>query len=106
MLPKANRLTKSDEIRAVIRDGRRSSSPLATIHYLPGSGRVAFVTPKTIGNAVIRNRVRRRAREIVRGVTHNFSGFDLVVRLHPGSAAASFRELQDAIFQQLERLQA
>lgn len=104
MLPSAHRLAKSDEIRAVIREGRRASSPLATIHYVAGTSRAAFVTPKTIGNAVVRNLVRRRSREILREHLESLTGFDLVVRLHPASAEASFDELRAALIGLLQRL--
>ncbi len=104
MLPSAHRLAKSDEIRAVIREGRRASSPLATIHYITGSSRAAFVTPKTIGNAVVRNLVRRRSREILREQIESLSGFDLVVRLHPASAEANFEDLRAALLGLLQRL--
>lgn len=104
MLPKVHRLTKSDEIKAVIRQGKRSSGPLATIHYIPGSSRAAFVTPKTLGNAVTRNLVRRRAREIVRSHIDLLKDYDLVVRLHPASAESSFSDLKSALVTALEKL--
>ncbi|MEY4990426.1 MAG: hypothetical protein RIS08_652 [Actinomycetota bacterium] len=104
MLPKVHRLTKSDEIRAVIRQGKRSSSPLATIHYISGSSRAAFVTPKTLGNAVTRNLVRRRSREILRKNIAFLQDYDLVVRLHPASAESSFSDLEVALVSCLEKL--
>lgn len=104
MLPKVHRVTKSDEIKAVIRQGKRVSSPLATIHFVPGSTRAAFVTPKTIGNAVARNLVRRRAREIVRFNIAHLENYDAVIRLHPASAGASFGELESVLKSALERL--
>lgn len=104
MLPKVHRLTRSDEIKAVIRQGKRLSSPLATIHYISGSSRAAFVTPKTIGNAVTRNQVRRRAREIVRNHVTSLKDYDLVVRLHPASAESNFSELEAAILSCLGKL--
>ncbi len=104
MLPKVHRLTKSDEIKAVIRQGKRSSSALATIHYTPGSSRAAFVTPKTLGDAVTRNLVRRRAREIVRGHLASLKYYDLVIRLHPASAESTFGELESALVSALEKL--
>jgi len=104
MLPRVHRLTKSDEITAVVRQGKRESSPLATIHHTAGSTRAAFVTPKTLGNAVTRNLVRRRAREIVRNHISHLENRDLVIRLHPASNGASFQELESALISTLERL--
>ena len=104
MLPKAHRLTKSDEIRAVIRQGGRVSTPLATIHFVSGSSRAAFVTPKTLGNAVTRNLVRRRSREILRANISLITGRDIVIRLHPASSEADFRDLESSLLSALERL--
>jgi len=56
--------------------------------------RAGFVVPKTVGNAVTRNKVRRRLREIVRGRLADLGpGSDVVIRALPGAADRSFSEL-------------
>jgi ribonuclease P protein component len=58
--------------------------------------RAGFVTSKRIGGAVVRNRVRRRLREIVRKHQHEVqSGIWLVVVARPAAARASYRALED-----------
>ena len=56
--------------------------------------RVGFIVSKAVGNAVIRNRVKRRLRHLVRERIDALptSGL-LVVRANPASSAASYREL-------------
>ena len=48
-----------------------------------------------MGTAVVRNRVRRRLREILRAVPL-IPGHDIVVTAYPEAAGASFDELREA----------
>jgi len=58
--------------------------------------RIGIVTSRRIGNAVIRNRVRRRLREIVRAARPRLiSGLWLVIVAKVPSAAASFSALAE-----------
>jgi len=58
--------------------------------------RAGFVTSKRVGEAVVRNRVRRRLREIVRRNQHELRrGAWLVVIARPSAARASYRALED-----------
>jgi ribonuclease P protein component len=58
--------------------------------------RAGFITSRRIGNAVQRNRVRRRLREIVRKRQHEFRGQIWFVTIaRPTAAHASYRALED-----------
>lgn len=57
--------------------------------------RFAYAIGKRVGNAVTRNLVRRRLREIVRMVPLR-PGYDLVISGRPEAASASFDELTGA----------
>ncbi len=79
------------EFDAVYRAGKRRSSSHFTIFFraneLPVS-RFGFSIKKALGGAVVRNRIRRRIREIVR--CHRMeipAGWDVVI--HPKSSVAS-----------------
>jgi ribonuclease P protein component len=87
---KAGKLVRRGEFDAVYRAGKRRSSSHFTVFFraneLPQS-RFGFSIKKTLGGAVVRNRIRRRLREIVR--CHRLeipSGWDIVV--HPKSSVA------------------
>jgi ribonuclease P protein component len=56
--------------------------------------RYGFITGKQVGNAVHRNRVRRRLREIMRQLHPQLKpGYDIVVIARAGSADQSFERL-------------
>ena len=99
------RLHRSAEIRKVQQSGRSYAGSLVAIRSLPSSHpvtRFSFVTSKRVGNAVVRNRVRRRLREIYRQ-TPIRPGFDVVVSARAAAATASFWALREAVLSQLGR---
>ena len=58
------------------------------------TARAGFVVSKAVGNAVVRNSVRRRLRHLVRPLLGDLPGGTmLVVRALPASAGASFATL-------------
>ena len=60
--------------------------------------RFGITVSRRVGNAVIRNRVRRRIREIVRGQFALMPrGFDLVVVAFPEAAGAPFAVLNEEL---------
>jgi ribonuclease P protein component len=68
--------------------------------------RVGFTTTKKLGNAVVRNRIRRRLREAARlslpAIAH--PGFDYVLIGRAGAADRPFAELQKDLNSALKRL--
>jgi ribonuclease P protein component len=67
-----NRLTRSRDFDAVYRRGRSVSTRFLTPYWFQreeplGEPRLGFAVPKAVGNAVVRNRIKRQLREIVRG---------------------------------------
>jgi ribonuclease P protein component len=66
-----NRLSRSRDFDAVYRHGRSVSTRFLTLYWFQrdepvGSPRLGFAVPKAVGNAVVRNRIKRQLREIVR----------------------------------------
>lgn len=67
--------------------------------------RVGITVGKKLGTAVVRNRVRRRLREIYRCNEASFRpGFDLVVVVRSRAIAADFSTLQTAYLSAARRL--
>ena len=99
---KARRLTRPAEFARVKSDGavQRGSFILLGILQLPadepGDFRAGFITSKRIGGAVVRNRVRRRLREIVRRHQHEILPHLCLVLIAKTTAArAEFAALED-----------
>jgi ribonuclease P protein component len=67
-----NRLSRSRDFDAVYRHGRSVSTRFLTLYWFQreepvGEPRLGFAVPRAVGNAVVRNRIKRQLREIVRG---------------------------------------
>ncbi len=68
--------------------------------------RVGFTATKKLGNAVIRNRIKRRLREAARLALPGQArqGFDYVLIGRPGTAERSFAEIRNDLNSALKRL--
>ncbi len=66
--------------------------------------RFGFAVGKRVGNAVVRNRVKRRLREAVRALSPA-RGWDVVVIARPAAATADFAGLRGALGALLRRAQ-
>jgi ribonuclease P protein component len=95
--PKSRRLTRSSEFERMKKEGRSQRGSSLILSVLPAQElRAGFVTSKRIGSAVVRNRVRRRLREIVRKHQPDLPGsFWIVTIARPKAARATYRELED-----------
>jgi ribonuclease P protein component len=86
------------DFEAVYRSGGRRSSAQFVVFSRPnGESRSRFGTSvkKALGGAVVRNRIRRRIREILRrNISEIPSGWDLVIHPRRSVAQASFVPLE------------
>jgi ribonuclease P protein component len=96
------RLTRSTEFLRVKTEGSAHRGSLMILGVLeseseaPAPFRAGFVTSKRVGGAIVRNRVRRRLREIVRHHQPALRrGIWLVVIARPPAAGATYRALED-----------
>lgn len=97
--PKARRLTCPSEYERVKTAGVARRGKLLILSAAPidnGSPwRAGFVTSRILGNAVVRNRVRRRLRDIVRRHQQKLrAGFWFVVIAKSDAARATYVELE------------
>ncbi len=105
-LPKWRRMRRGSEFRRVLkhgrraRDGRISITAVAadkTATPLQGQNepetRYGFAVSKRVGNAVVRNRVKRRLRSIARALDAP-KGWDVLISAYPSAAEADSRQLE------------
>lgn len=90
---------------------RRFSTPYFIMQIHPtatadAAWRVGFTTSRKVGSAVVRNRARRRLRELVRGHLPGLMqpGFDIVIIGKTAAAAAPFPHLVTALTDAVARL--
>ena len=83
-MQRRNRLTRSRDFDSVYRNGRSVSTRFLTLYWYDrdeavGEPRLGFAVPKAVGNAVVRNRIKRQLRDVVRDrlerlpVTHDYA---------------------------------
>ncbi|MFL5312255.1 MAG: ribonuclease P protein component [Myxococcales bacterium] len=105
--PKSARLLRRGEFVAVKQGGRGfADGPLAASWAAravgstpPGIGgmraRVGIAVSSKVGDAVVRNRVKRRLREAIRHELHQLPEVDLVLVARASATRASVGELRD-----------
>jgi ribonuclease P protein component len=102
VLAPEHRLRDSEAFTRTVRSGRRAGGAALVVHLLanearPAPPRVGLVVSKAVGNAVVRNRVKRRLRHLTREHLPSLQGLSgsavLVVRALPASAGATYAEL-------------
>lgn len=114
MLSAAHRLTDSDGFRRAVRGGRRAGSATLVVHLWvdpeaeSGPVQVGFTVSKAVGNAVTRNRVKRRLRHLTREhllALEELPGRPvLVVRALPAAAEASYAGMGADLGRTLDRV--
>lgn len=106
-MDRKNRLTKSKNIKRVRHLGISFAHPLIVLIKHPNNlntTKFGIIVGKSIGNAVKRNRRRRQIREILRlSLPLIQPGWDIIILARKPSAITTYKELQAAITQLLER---
>jgi ribonuclease P protein component len=105
VLPQQSRMRRPEDFRRVLRTGRRAGGSVIAGHLLLPVGsagevrsgdpaKVGFIVSRAVGSAVVRNRVKRRLRELMRVRLASLPrGCLLVLRAHPAAASARQADL-------------
>ena len=98
-------LKRPQDFAEVRRKGRSWSNSALVLVALPNGlvmSRFGFTVGKRVGSAVVRNRIKRRLREVTRR-SEVARGWDLVVIARGEAASANFQELGLALTSLLRR---
>ena len=97
--PKSRRLTRTAEFDQVRKQGTTSRGALITLAIASAPkdpARLGIITSRKVGNAVVRNRARRRIREIFRKHQHEIkSGIWIVIIVSARAERATYAQLED-----------
>lgn len=100
--PKSARLRKRPEFTSLSRTGQKVHSPNFIVIRKPnehGESRLGITVSGKVGNAVVRNRIKRRVREFFRRRRHElYPAADIVVIARKGAGALS----SDLMIKELE----
>jgi len=107
--PSPGRLKRRSEFLRVAAKGRKAPTPGLVLQMLPRNddapARLGFTVTKKVGNAVVRNRTRRRLKEAARLLLKQqpLTGVDLVLIGRDGTRSRTFVALQDDLRRALSR---
>jgi len=98
-LTSAERLRRRTDYLRCYRTGRRRHGPLAILYFAPnqlGHPRLGITASRKAGKAVVRQRLKRRIREIYRRWQERsqLPALDLVVHLKPEAGKSDFPALK------------
>lgn len=96
-LPRKRRL-RGSTVQRILHSGRKVVDPLAVLYWYPTTddepARVAVVTGRRLGGAVVRNRLRRLFKEAFRRRMRDVAlGFQLVFVVRGKAVDADFRNI-------------
>lgn len=105
-LPPEERLRRRADYLRCYRTGRRRHGALAILYFVPnqvGHPRLGITASRKVGGAVVRQRLKRRIREIYRRWQDraNLPALDLVVHLKPEAGGSDFPAMRDDLLRLL-----
>jgi ribonuclease P protein component len=105
-----HRLTRSHDFDAVYRRGRSVSTRFLVLYWFAREDasdepRLGLAVPRRVGSAVVRNRVKRRLREVWRSRLESIpAGCDYVLVVRPGFAEAAESRGEDWLGERLDEV--
>ncbi len=96
--PKKFRLLRRVDFRLVYEEGQRRSASVCTVFIRPNGlaeTRLGITVPVRVGGAVLRNRIKRRVREVFRQNRMRLAGgWDIVVNPRKNAATIAYPALE------------
>ena len=105
--PKTSLKLNSD-FRRIYARGKSAVSPCVVVYCRKnrlGHNRTGYTVSRKLGKAVVRNRVRRRLREIIRlNSGRLIQGYDLILVARQRATDAEYRRLEEDVLRCCDRL--
>ena len=103
------KIRRRAEYQRCYRKGRRRHGTYSTVHFVPnslGHPRLGITVTRKVGPAVVRNRLKRRVREIYRRWERRreLPALDIIAHLKPAAREASFESLASELQKQCRSL--
>ncbi|MDD4570445.1 MAG: ribonuclease P protein component [Tepidanaerobacteraceae bacterium] len=106
-MKKALRLTKNLEFKNVYRAGRRWTSPFFTMYIKKNHlnhSRLGVSVSKKVGKSVVRNKIKRRVKEIFRiNIDSIKKGWDIVISARPAASSLEYKKIEKEMKTLLKR---
>ena len=105
-------LSKNEEFKSIL-SGKRISNKYLTIFFKRLSGKnnkklnISFVTKKKIGNAVSRNKIKRRLKNIINLAVKKISvkfEYSYLVIAKPTMLNNEFKKIKETLFQEFKKI--
>ena len=112
MKSKISSLSKNEDFKNLL-NGRKISNPYSTIFFKKLSSKskkllnVSFVTKRKIGNAVKRNKIKRRLRNIMNDAVKKIPiklNYSFLVIAKPTMLNNEFKIIKETLFQEFEKI--
>lgn len=102
-LPKEKKILKAQEFKQTLKSGIKFVLPEVVLFSAKNdkdTSRMGLIVTKKIGNAVIRNKIKRRLREVFRKTKHHYDEkkepLDLVFIARANAKTASYEKLSQS----------
>ena len=112
MKSKITSLSKNAEFKSLL-SGKKISSKYSSIYFKKINGKnsnrfnISFVAKKKLGNAVIRNKIKRRLRNIMNDACKETSinlKYSYLVIAKPTMLNNEFKKIKETLFREFERV--
>lgn len=102
-------LKKNSDFRRLYAKGKSAVNPYVVVYSRRNReqhNRLGYTVSTKLGHAVVRNRVRRRLREIYRLNSRLFkSGYDIIIVARMRCVGAEYRKLEAAVLEACKKLE-
>lgn len=99
MLPKISRLTKRGSFTYVYNKGERKNAGLITLTFIKSQTlKIGFSVPNKVGNAVVRNKIKRRLRAVLREFLPILLPAQAVFAAKIGADKLSYNEIRESVY--------